>query len=140
MRAVLLVMLGILLAPAVLAQSQEPAKEDCGGLDDHNQTVQCLKKQQQALTHAVKGVAEALLEKLRLAEQTLPKRYRNKLVKRFKTADKAWDKYRTTQCDYERMHALGGIDEPIVELQCKNELARQRLVILEQQLKMWTYE
>ena len=134
-------LVGVFLNMPVYAQPPDclSAKDECSGLSDHTQTVQCLKKQNQTLTHEVKISNEVLLDKLKQAEQTLPKRYRGKLLKRYKNAEKAWDKYRITQCDYERMHALGGIEEPIVDLQCKNELSRQRLVLIREQIKMWSY-
>jgi uncharacterized protein YecT (DUF1311 family) len=132
---------GVLLSAPLHAQQPDclSAKDECLGLTDHNQTVQCLKKQNQALTHELKAANDDLLDKLKLAEQTLSKRYHGKLVRRYQSAEKAWEKYRLTQCDYERMHALGGIEEPIVDLQCKNELGRQRLVVLREQIKMWSY-
>jgi uncharacterized protein YecT (DUF1311 family) len=134
-------LLSVLLSGALHAQAQEASgvADDCTGITDHNQTVQCLHKQNQMLNHELKNANADLLDKLKAAEQTLPKRYRGKLLSRSKRASDAWEKYRSTQCDYERMHALGGIEEPIVDLQCKNELGKQRLMVLREQIKMWSY-
>lgn len=134
-------LLGCLLsAPLHAEQSiKDKSGNECADIADHNQTVQCLKKQNQSLNHELNIANDMLLDKLKQAEQTLPQRYRGKLLKRHKSAAKAWEKYRITQCDYERMHALGGIEEPIVDLQCKNELSHQRLEVLREQIKMWSY-
>lgn len=134
-------LLSVLLTGSLHAQQQDSSSiaEDCTGISDHNQTIQCLRKRNQMLNHELKNANADLLDKLKAAEQTLPKRYRGKLLSRSKSATNAWEKYRTTQCDYERMHALGGIEEPIVDLQCKNELGKQRLVVLREQIKMWSY-
>lgn len=130
---------GLLVAVMVLAQPAF-AQEDCSKITDHNLTVQCLKKENQALGHQLRSTEDDLLRKLKQAEQTLPQRYRGKLVKRYKTAQKAWEKFREAQCDYERMHALGGIEEPIVNYQCRNQLNKEYLEDLQEQIKAWTYE
>lgn len=130
---------GLLVVMLILA---EPVfgQEDCTKLTDHNLTIQCLKKENQTLTHQLRDADDNLLRKLRQAEQTLPERYRGKLVKRYKAAYKAWEKFRETQCEYERMHALGGIEEPIVNFQCLNQLNKEYIEDLQEQIKAWTYE
>ncbi len=142
MRLVSLIsLLGWLLSMPLHAEQIAKANsgDACADITDHNQTVQCLKKQNQSLNHELNIADDMLLDKLKLAEQTLPQRYRGKLLKRHKKAAKAWEKYRIAQCDYERMHALGGIEEPIVDLHCKNELSGQRLVVIREQINMWSY-
>ena len=115
------------------------AQEDCMSQPDHTRTVQCLKKEGVVLNHELQQSYEALLHNLKQAEQTLPQRYRSKLVNRFKSAYKSWEKYRDTQCEYERMHALGGIEEPIVLQQCRNTITHDQVQMLQRQIKQWTY-
>lgn len=112
---------------------------DCSQQPDHTQTVQCLKKEGTTLNRELKQAYEELLGKLKQAEQTLPQRYRGKLVSKFKASHKAWEKYRETQCEFERMHALGGIDEPVISQQCRNNVNKARLQALKDQIGEWSY-